>query len=149
MTAAAGEIWVSSETQGVKAMGLAGRPPRHFQDPVDLPENWVTALAAVSQDELWVGTCQRGVSRLHKDGRQFIDKSNLLPDNMVVAIAADQRGAFIGTLGGLTFAASQGISGKSYGWDTGIPDPRSSALLLAEDELWLGTEAGLAQYRIR
>jgi ligand-binding sensor domain-containing protein len=118
-------------------------------DDRDLPENWVTALAAVNQDELWVGTCQRGVSRLHKDGRQFIDKSNLLPDNMVEAIAADQRGAFIGTLGGLTFATSQGISGKSYGWDAGIPDPRSSALLLAEDELWLGTEAGLAQYRIR
>ena len=126
LTAAADEIWVSSETQGVKAMGLGGRPPRQFQDPVDLPENWVTALAAVSQDELWVGTCQRGVSRLHKDGRQFIDKSNLLSDNMVVAIAADQRGAFIGTLAGVTFVASQGISGKSYGWEAGIPDPRSS-----------------------
>ena len=149
VTAAAGEIWVSSETQGVRAMGLAGRPPRLFQDPVDLPENWVTAVAAVNQDELWVGTCQRGVSRLQKGSRQFIDKSNLLADNMVVAIVADQRGAFIGTLAGLTFAASQGISGKSYGWDAGIPDPRSSALLRVENQLWLGTEAGLAQYRIR
>jgi ligand-binding sensor domain-containing protein len=148
VAAGAGEIWVSSETQGVKGLGLGEHQPRHLQDPVDLRENWVTALAAPGPGDLWVGTCQSGVARVGKDGSQFFDKSNLLPDNMVVVMVADQRGAFIGTLGGLAFAASRGFSGKSYGWETSIPDPRSSALLLTDSELWLGTEAGLAQYRL-
>jgi hypothetical protein len=175
VAAAGGELWLASETQGVQAMGLGGHAPRHLQDPEDLPENWVTAVAATG-DNLWVGTCQRGLARVQSSGRplsqgtrtgslallqgsasgqagqlhtQFIDKRTLLPDNMVVALAADERGAFVGTLGGLTFVAAEGLNGKSFGWEAGLPDPRSAALLLATHELWLGTEAGLARYGLR
>ena len=149
VTSAAGETWLASETQGVKSMGKKGQPVRHLQDPEDLPENWVTAVAAVAADDLWVGTCQRGVAHVRGEDRRFINRRNLLPDDMVVALAADARGAFIGTLGGLTFASADGTTGRSYGWEAGLPDPRSSALHLDGDELWLGTEAGLARYRAR
>lgn len=148
VAAADGELWLASETQGVQAMGLGGHAPRHLQDPEDLPENWVTAVAATG-NAVWVGTCQRGLARVQPLHTQFIDKRTLLPDNMVVALAADQRGAFVGTLGGLTFVAAEGGAGRSFGWEAGLPDPRSAALLLATNELWLGTEAGLARYGIR
>jgi ligand-binding sensor domain-containing protein len=150
VAADAGEIWMASEAQGVKSLGTAEQPVRHLQDPEDLPENWVTAVAA-SPGALWVGTCQHGVARLRDQGfrdRRFIDRRNLLPDDMVSALAADARGAFIGTLGGLTFAAAEGTAGRTFGWAAGIPDPRSAGLLLDGSSLWLGTEAGLAQYRI-
>jgi ligand-binding sensor domain-containing protein len=144
------EIWMTSEAQGVKSLGTAEQPARHLQDPEDLPENWVTAVAA-GPDALWVGTCQHGVARLRGQSfrdRRFIDRRNLLPDDMVTALAADARGAFIGTLGGLAFAAAEGTAGRTFGWSAGIPDPRSAGLLLESGSLWLGTEAGLAQYRI-
>jgi ligand-binding sensor domain-containing protein len=149
VTSAEGEIWLASETQGMKSMGKGGRPVRHLQDPEDLPENWVTAVAAVAGDDLWVGTCQRGVVHVRGQSRRFIHRKNLLPDDMVVALAADARGAFIGTLGGLAFAAAEGIGGRSYGWEVGLPDPRSSALHLERYELWVGTEAGLALFGVR
>ena len=149
VAAADGELWLGSETQGVKSLGKGAQPARHFQDPEDLPENWVTAVSAASADDLWVGTCQHGVAHLRGKNRQLIDRRNLLPDNMVVALAADPSGAFIGTLGGLSFAAAQGLAGRSYGWDAGLPDPRAAALLLAGSDLWLGTEAGLAHFRVR
>jgi ligand-binding sensor domain-containing protein len=149
VAAAGGEIWLGSESQGTRSMGLAGAPARHLQDPDDLPENWVTALAATAADGLWVGTCQRGVARIKGQDRQVIDKKSLLPDDMVVALAADARGAFVGTLGGLTFVTPDGRTGRSYGWAAGLPDPRSASLLLTNDELWLGTEAGLARFEVR
>jgi ligand-binding sensor domain-containing protein len=144
-----GEIWMASETEGVKSLAAAGAPARHLQDPDDLPENWVTAVAAVGRNDLWVGTCQHGVAHIHGDHRRFFSRQNLLLDDMVVALAADSRGAFVGTLGGLAFVRSDGEQGRSFGWDAGIPDPRSSALLLTDNQLWLGTEAGLARYQVR
>jgi ligand-binding sensor domain-containing protein len=149
VTAAAGAIWMASETQGVKSLGTAVQPARHLQDPEALPENWVTAVAAAGPDALWVGTCQHGVARLRGKDRRFINRRNLLPDDMVVALAADTRGAFIGTLGGLTFAAAEGTAGRTFGWQAGLPDPRSSGLFLDGTTLWLGTEAGLAQYQVQ
>jgi ligand-binding sensor domain-containing protein len=145
------EVWLGSETQGAKSMTKHGM--RHVQDPEDLPENWVIALAASGSETLWVGTCQHGVARVDlrnpSTHRRFIDTRTILADDMVTALAADERGAFIGTLGGLAFAAAKGESGRAYGWQIGLPDLRSSALLLAGDELWLGTESGLARFRVR
>jgi ligand-binding sensor domain-containing protein len=149
VASADGELWMASESEGVKSLAAEGRPARHLQDPDDLPENWVTALVAVGKNDLWVGTCQHGVVHLHGDRRQFFGRKNLLRDEMVVALAADARGAFVGTLGGLAFVASDGGLGRAFAWDAGIPDPRSSALLLADKQLWLGTEAGLAHYELR
>ncbi len=152
VASADGELWMASETEGVKSLaaeGFAGFAARHLQDPEDLPENWVTAVAAIGRDDLWVGTCQHGVAHIHGDRRQFFSRRNLLRDDMVVALAADARGAFVGTLGGLAFVRSDGASGRDFSWDAGIPDPRSSALLLTDTQLWLGTEAGLARYEVR
>ena len=149
VASADGELWMASETEGVKSLAADGAPARHLQDPEDLPENWVTAVIAVRKDEMWVGTCQHGVAHLHGDRRQFFSRQNLLRDDMVVALAADSRGAFVGTLGGLAFVSSDGGLGRSFAWDAGIPDPRSSALLLTDNQLWFGTEAGLARYELR
>lgn len=149
VAAADGDLWMASETQGVTSLASPGRPSRHLQDPEDLPENWVTAVAAVARDDVWVGTCQRGVVHVRGDRRQLFDRRNQLRDDMVVALAADARGAFVGTLAGLAYLSADGGAGRRFSWETGIPDPRSSALWLAGDQLWLGTESGLALYEVR
>jgi ligand-binding sensor domain-containing protein len=149
VSSADGELWMASETEGVRSLADDGVPARHLQDPNDLPENWVTAVAAVGRNDLWVGTCQHGVAHIQGARRQFFSRQSLLLDDMVVALAADSRGAFVGTLGGLTFVRSDGGLGRSFTWDASIPDPRSSALLLTDKQLWLGTEAGLARYELR
>jgi len=146
--AAGGELFVSSEKEGVKAMGLAGRPARRFQDPVFLPENWVIKTSAVSADELWVATCQRGVAHVVAGASRIIDETRGLPDNMVTAVAADIRGAFIGTLWGLAWAAADSDTVLAWGLDHGVPDPRSASLFRDGNDLWLGTEAGLAHFEL-
>jgi ligand-binding sensor domain-containing protein len=146
---AGGELFVASEKEGVKAMGLADLPVRRFQDPVFLPENWVIQTSAVSPDEVWVATCQRGVAHVAGGTSRIIDETRGLPDNMVTAVAADPHGAFIGTLWGLAWAAADSDTVRAWGVEHGVPDPRSAALFRDRTELWLGTEAGLAHFALR
>lgn len=148
VAAADGQLWMASETQGVKSLPADGSMARHLQDPDDLPENWVTAVSAVARDELWVGTCQQGVAHIRGTHRELFNRQNRLRDGMVIALAADARGAFVGTLGGLAFLGADDRSARAFGWENGIPDPRTSALGLSGTDLWLATEAGLARYEL-
>jgi hypothetical protein len=95
-----------------------------------------------------VATCQRGAVHASKDSAQRIGRDQGLPDERLTAIAAAPGGAFIGTLGGLAWSSDQGGPVKTWGPTDGIPDPRSAGLFLSGDELWVGTEAGLARFLI-
>jgi len=148
LAAAGEEVFVGSETEGVKAMGYGRGRARHYQDPVDLPENWVMGLSAVRSDELWVATCQQGVAHLDGLQRTWIDRHRGLADNRVIAVAADTRGAFVGTLGGLSWVSADHATVRGFGLERGLPDPRAAGLYRDGDDLWLATEAGLARFAV-
>ncbi|MEM6731184.1 MAG: hypothetical protein AAF658_06490, partial [Myxococcota bacterium] len=127
--------------------GVSEATPRRYRDPDELPEAWVTALAATNPDRLWVGTCQNGVSLIDGHRSRFVNETSGLPDDRITAVSAGIEGAFVGTLWGLAHVSNQGhVSTYDLG---GIsPDPRSSALFREGSVLWYGTEAGLVALRI-
>jgi hypothetical protein len=149
MDSAGGEVFAASETEGVKRLSFGGGDAWHLQDHRQLPENWVTGISAVRPDEIWVATCQRGAAHVRGDRVRRYGKSEGLLDERLTAVAADSRGAFLGTLYGVAWAGAGEDRVQSFGQDSKIPDPRSAALLLQDKNLWVGTEAGLARFRIK
>lgn len=139
------EVFVASETQGVTRLGLSSEAPRHYLDPVELPEAWVTAVAAASNTRIWVATCQNGIAHVEEGASRHISERNGLPDDRVTTVAASGDNAFVGTLWGLAHVTRRGTVTR---YDHGVPDPRSSALFRDGELLWLGTEAGAVAFRV-
>ncbi len=149
LSSAGGELFAASETQGVKRLGLGQLPGWHLQDPRPLTENWVTAIDAVGADEVWVALCQRGAVHVSGKKSKRFGKAQGLPDERLTAIAATGQGAFLGTLNGIAWASATTGSVRAFGLQHGIPDPRSASLMLEADSLWVGTEAGLGEFKVR
>ena len=143
------ELFAFSETQGVVRLDVGGLPEWHLTDPRPLSENWVTSVAALSAEQLWVGTCQRGVVYVNGPSAIRFGKQNGLPDERITAVAANSQGAFVATLNGLAFTPPNN-RGQVQTWhlSDGLPDPRSAGLLLEKDMLWVATEAGLARFGV-
>jgi hypothetical protein len=148
MDSAQGQIFAASETEGVKRLSFGGEEAWHLQDHCELPENWVTGISAVGADEVWVATCQRGAAHV-KGGevRRFGRPEGLL-DERLTAVAAGKHGAYLGTLYGVAWVGANSDRAQSFGLEAGIPDPRSAALKREGRRLWVGTEAGLAVFRV-
>ena len=148
MDSAQGEIFAASETEGVKRLAFGGEDAWHLQDHCELPENWVTGISAVAAGEVWVATCQRGAAHVKGGEVRRFGKPEGLPDERLTAVAAGKRGAFLGTLYGVAWVGADSDRAQSFGLDSGIPDPRSAALMREGKRLWVGTEAGLAVFRV-
>ncbi len=149
MDSAGGKVFAASETEGVKRLSFGGDDAWHLQDHRELPENWVTGISAVGADEVWVATCQRGVAHVRGGDVRRFGKKEGLPDERLTAVSAGRRGAFVGTLYGVAWVDTNRGRVQSFGLDAGIPDPRSASLFLEGGSLWVGTEAGLARFRVR
>ncbi|MDJ0764019.1 MAG: hypothetical protein QNJ97_13640 [Myxococcota bacterium] len=146
--AASGELFIASETQGVKALGLGSHIATTYLDPVHLPEAWVMDVSAWSADEFWVATCQNGVAYIKNGSGFVIQKQDGLPDDRIIRVAAQKDGAFIGTLGGLAFISTDGEV-SNYAKAINTPDPRTSLVHSEGKRLWYGTESGLVVYTVR
>jgi ligand-binding sensor domain-containing protein len=148
MDSARGEIFAASETEGVKRLSFNGQDAWHMQDHCELPENWVTDISAVGAGEVWVATCQRGAAHVSGHRVRRIGKPEGLLDERLTAVAAGKHGAFLGTLQGVAWVGADDDRAHSFGLKQGIPDPRSAALFRERKSLWVGTEAGLAVFRV-
>jgi len=148
MDSAHGEIFAASETEGVKRLSFGGGDAWHLQDHCELPENWVTGISAVAADEIWVATCQRGAAHVKGGEVRRFGRPEGLPDERLTAVAAGKNGAFLGTLYGVAWVAAGKDRAQTFGLQAGIPDPRSAALMREGGSLWVGTEAGLAHFRV-
>jgi ligand-binding sensor domain-containing protein len=142
------KIFVASESEGVKRLGVGKTEEWHLQDHRQLPENWVTAISPVSADKIWVATCQQGAVLVDGQRTYNFDQKNGLLGNMLTSVVAYREGAFLGTLKGLSWVSTtEGV--QNYDLDDNIPDPRSAGLYLEKNNLWYATEAGLVHYQIR
>jgi|GEM_PF-1490986 len=148
MDSAQGEIFAASETEGVKRLSFNGEEAWHLQDHRELPENWVTGISAVAADEIWVATCQQGAAYVKGGKVRRFGRPEGLPDERLTAVAAGRHGAFLGTLYGVAWVGDGQDSAQAFGLEAGIPDPRSAALMREDKNLWVGTEAGLAVFRV-
>lgn len=139
-----GSVLLGSEVRGVTELEPDAGDRSLYLDPVHLPEAWVMDVAAAEPDGFWVGTCQRGVARVRAEGGRNFGRAQGMPDERIIALAADEEGVFAATLGGPAWIGEDGRV-ESYAELRGLPDPRGAALLLEEEALWLGTEMGLVR----
>lgn len=142
-TAAAGQtLWVGTEDRGL--LRLDGTTVRAYHDARDLPDNWVTAVAARPDGTALVGTCQHGAALIRPHGPTLrFASADGLADDMVTAVALDASGGFVGTLGGLTRLDGE-APGRSWRARDGLADDRVAMVTELRGEVWVGTEAGLS-----
>ncbi|MFO8073382.1 MAG: hypothetical protein R6V85_16070 [Polyangia bacterium] len=139
-----GVVLLGSEVRGVTELEPDAADHSLYLDPVHLPEAWVMDVAAAEPGGFWVGTCQRGVARVSDESGRGFGRAQGMPDERIIALAADEKGVFAATLGGPAWIGENGRV-ESYAELQGLPDPRGAALLLEEEDLWLGTEMGLVR----
>lgn len=105
------------------------------------------AALAVRGSVAWMGT-DRGVVRVGLDGEASMTRWSVLdglPDDRVVAVAPRPEGSWVGTGRGLVFVADTGrVADRRIAWaGTSLAERAVSALLVAADTLWVGTDDGL------
>jgi ligand-binding sensor domain-containing protein/signal transduction histidine kinase len=151
-----GDGWVFSEMAvatsfsdfiNANGQGVGGETPftfRSWQREQGLPENYVRALAQISDGYLWVGT-DEGVSRF--DGVNFfsLGPQEGFQGGPVEVLFGDSRGAlWIGSAaGGLSCWQAGHL--QRFTVRDGLPSDSITAL--AEDHegrIWVGTKSGLA-----
>lgn len=91
-----GELIVGTEKSG--ALAWDGKRLRLYHET--LRDLRVTKLAG-GVDNLWVGTMDRGVFRLHAGQTDMFDESKRLPDAHVLSIAVSAERAWVGTAMGV------------------------------------------------
>jgi ligand-binding sensor domain-containing protein len=141
-----GAIFFGSETRGVKSISPGRKRPRLWRDPIHLPEAWVLDVAPVTADTFWAATCQHGIARVSGEDKVFISADNGLADNRTIAVTPYRGGAFVTTLGGLSYAEPKGSARAAT--SRHLADPRGASLFLEGDTLWHGTESGLVRFLI-
>ncbi|MBU6367452.1 MAG: hypothetical protein KJT01_14660 [Gemmatimonadetes bacterium] len=106
------------------------------------------AALAVRGSVAWMGT-DRGVVRVGLDGEASMTRWSVLdglPDDRVVAVAPRPEGSWVGTGRGLVFVADTGrVADRRIAWagTSALAERAVSALLVAADTLWVGTDDGL------
>ncbi len=117
-----------------------------FEDDGD---SYVTALARVSDDVLWVGTNRYGVWSLNLETGKFSPlKSKTEDQDLVGSILVDDRGyVLVGTTAGLSLYGQDGHFMDLYQWSryepTSIPTGTVSAMMNdRQGNLWVGTSRG-------
>ncbi len=107
----AGNLWVSAE-EGCYQLSPTSKPFAHFfhqpDDPQSLASNDVLALLETRSGDLWVGTGDRGLTRLRPrgDGRyryvHFSPENSPLTSPVVLSLSEDRFGqVWVNTFGGL------------------------------------------------
>ncbi len=142
---APGGLLVSSETQGVRFVGKNRKETRAYLDPVHLPEAWILDVAQ-GETGFWAAACQHGVSYVTGEKAAFIDTSKGLADNRTISVAPYKQGAFVATLGGLSYARTDGTATAPFAGR--LPDPRSAMVFVQRSRLYLGTESGTAVFTL-
>ena len=100
----------------------------------------------VQQQDIWIGTTDRGLLRYSAQGLETLTISGGLPNNRILALQMDREGSmWVGTNGGLfrlrdapfvTYTQEQGLSG----------DYVRAVLPRHDDSVWLGTSLGVSRF---
>lgn len=159
----AGFLWLGTE-RGLTRFAPSSGAVSHFRAEqggvAGLPHNQVTALAIDAWDNLWVGLAQRGVRIFKRQSEQFIDPVAGDPwgrtfqgERSVQVLYCDRTGVmWIGTSAGLGKFTGQRKPFQRLPihqhLNRGTLVGGIHALLVDwGDTIWLGTDAGLVNYR--
>ena len=138
-------VFFGSESDGVRSLG-PDKAQHRYLDPTYLPEAWVVDVAPLGVDRFWAATCQRGVVYVSGDTRIVVTRADGLSDNRTVAVLPFGGGAFVATLGGLSFVDTKGRVSAPV--DPFVADLRGASLYSDGTYLWHGTESGLVCFAV-
>ena len=141
-------VWCATLEGGLLRFDRAGGAfTRHTREPDGLASNQLTALAFDRSGRLWVGTADKGVSRLSADRSRWdlVNTLDGLPAGAVNAIEPEGDTLWIGTEHGVALWDGTEIGGAV---PDGInPSPFVSdhvgGIAVRGDSLWVGTQKGL------
>ncbi|GGF73780.1 ligand-binding sensor domain-containing diguanylate cyclase [Alteromonas lipolytica] len=104
----------------------------------------VSALLAFD-DQMWIGTTDRGLFRLSERGLESLDMAAGLPNNRILSLFRDREGSiWVGTNGGLfrlrdapfvTLTSEQGLAGNYI----------RSVLAHSDGSIWVGSSRGISR----
>ncbi|MBN2542055.1 hypothetical protein JXI42_04245 [bacterium] len=149
------DLWMG--TWGGGAMVASLRDLKLELLPFGMANSNVQAIL-VDGDSIWFGG--RNESNFEPSGITLYDRRNeewhyfdaeidvYLVSDEVNCFAATKKYVFIGTELGLVVYLKEEDRFRSYTVSRGIPDDEVTALCIKGDELWVGTESGIAKCRI-
>jgi len=160
---ASGFIWIGSTRGLIRFDGYSFRAHVHRRDdPASIGGNLIRSLLRARDGRLWVGTDADGVSMLDPSSEVFRtwrhdpNDPASLPIGAVMALAeADDGGVWIGLRGGglARLDPRDGSITSLRVGELGVLAPRDDfvhALLVdSDDDLWVGTRAGLRRVPAR
>lgn len=146
-----GYLWVGTQDG---AAFYNGRVWTVVNMPNRTVSNFVRSILVASDDSIWFGRQEGGVSRLKDGGWTTFDDRSVLPDKRVNALLETRAldGAqviWVGTDRGL--AQLVGNQWVRFDASSGLPDDRVTSLLETKESdgtsvVWVGTDKGLARF---
>ena len=135
------ELLIATDSQGVLAFN--GRRFRQIL-PLSAAARSITSILPLASGRLLIGTRKSGL--LVYDGQEIKPLHPSLANLSVTALAGDESELWIGTLdrGVVRFHAGQA---DIFGEAEGLPDPQVYSIALAGDAVYVGTSAGVAEFR--
>jgi ligand-binding sensor domain-containing protein len=136
-------LWIGT-SRGLVSFRQGRRVRRYSMATGHLDEDWVTALAPDGED-LWVGTYGKGVTRLHREGKDRFTPTHLGGGPVNVAgLLREGRMLYAATMAGLKQRAVDGsewtpVADAAPGLDT-------TAIIRNGPELWVASRRGLAMH---
>jgi hypothetical protein len=111
-----------------------------------LVDDRVSALATMANGDLWAGTFTAGLSRFDGETWNTFTTADGLPSNTILSLGiinSGNRAVWAGTDRGL--ARFDGRNWKVYTMKDGLPSNRILSINVAENVLWLATDAGVVR----
>jgi diguanylate cyclase (GGDEF)-like protein len=109
-------------------------------------QNMPVSALLVQDQQIWIGTTDRGLLRYSRQGLETLSMAGGLPNNRILALYLDrEKSVWVGTNGGLfrlrdapfvTYTAEQGLAG----------DYVRAVLAHSDGSVWLGTSQGISRY---
>jgi ligand-binding sensor domain-containing protein len=140
MAASGGELWIATRGEGL--LNWDGRRFRHLR-PAEPRHRDVTSLLPLTTGGLLFGT-RGGVLRF--DGRRLRVFHPSLARADVTALAGEESDLWVGTLEAGLWRLLAGRLEK-FEESSGVADRRVTSLALWNETLWVGTPAGVAEFR--
>ncbi|MGB7922666.1 MAG: response regulator [Pyrinomonadaceae bacterium] len=146
-----GYLWVGTQDG---AAYYNGREWAVVNMPNRTASNFVRSILVASDESIWFGRQEGGVSRLRDGAWTTFDESSALPDKRVNALLETRASdgaqlVWIGTDKGI--ARIKGDEWTRFDAHNGLPDDHVTSLVETKDSdgtsvVWVGTDKGLARF---
>jgi signal transduction histidine kinase/CheY-like chemotaxis protein/ligand-binding sensor domain-containing protein/HPt (histidine-containing phosphotransfer) domain-containing protein len=147
-----GYLWVGTQDG---AAYYNGRAWTVLNMPNRTASNFVRSILVASDESIWFGRQEGGVSRLQDGTWTTFDEQSALPDKRVNALLETRAPegspvVWVGTDRGLARLAGEQWS--RFDAQSGLPDDRVTSLVETKDSdgssvVWVGTDKGLARFK--